>query len=662
MIAVNTIALQFGGDILFEDVSFRIGARDRIGLVGSNGAGKTTLLKILVGDLLADRGEVAKAKYVSVGYLPQEGMATAGKTLYGEAESVFGDILQTQQRLSEIHSRMGEVDQSSDESQDLMDLAGELQHKLEVSDAFRMKATIEKVLMGLGFTVTDFERPTQEFSGGWQMRIALAKLLLQQPSLLLLDEPTNHLDLDSLRWLEEYLHSYEGAVMIVSHDRRFLDNMTSKTYELALGKLTEYHVSFSAYLIEKEARKEQQLAAFKNQQQQIKQTERFIERFRYKATKARQVQSRIKQLEKLDLVEIEDEEGGIRFAFPPAPSSGRVVMELHGIYKRYGSLTVFGGVDFEIDRGDRIAFVGINGAGKSTLARIIAGTEPFDAGDRRVGHNVVSSYFAQHQAEELDPSRDVLQTVDAVATGDVRKRLRTLLGSFLFSGDDVFKKVAVLSGGEKSRLALAKMLLQPANLIVLDEPTNHLDMRSKAVLQEALDSFEGSFVIVSHDRDFLDPLVTKVVEFKGGQVKTYLGNVSDYIAAKDKEVAAGALQAASVTKPGGAVTEKERKRIEAEQRQRRYERTKPVKDKLAKLERSIEEGERRKAELEQLMADPDLYKQGERIREVKEEHRKIEEDLAYVYDQWSVLSEELERLSGLTAPGLPPLNSKKGSR
>ena len=650
MISVSNISLQFGGKPLFEEISFRIGPRDRIGLVGSNGAGKTTLLKILVGQQSPDRGEVAKARYVTVGYLPQEGMTAEGRTLYAEVESVFGDILETQQRLEEIHGQMGEVTEGSEEYHELMDLSGELQHKLEASDAFRMKSEIEKVLMGLGFAVRDFGRQTEEFSGGWQMRIALAKLLLQQPSLLLLDEPTNHLDLDSLRWLEDYLRVYEGAVTIVSHDRRFLDNMTTTTYELSLGALTEYHGNYSTYLVEREARKEQLLAAYRNQQQQIKQTERFIERFRYKATKARQVQSRIKQLEKLDRIELEDEEDTIRFIFPPAPPSGRVVIELNDIHKKYGDLTVFDGVSFDIERGDRIAFVGVNGAGKSTLARIIAGTEPFAEGERKVGYHVAISYFAQHQAEELDPSKEVLQTLDDVATGEVRKHLRSLLGSFLFSGDDVFKRVAVLSGGEKSRLALAKMLLQPVNLIVLDEPTNHLDMRSKAVLQEALEAFGGSFVIVSHDRDFLDPLVTKVMEFHQGRLKQYLGNVSEYIEAKEREAEQRAGPAAG-ERPSSVQTEKERKRVEAELRQQRYERTKPVRDAIAKLEQSIEEQERRKAELEHQLADPELYKQGERVREIREEHRAVETELAYAYDRWTTLSNELEQLSDLKYAG-----------
>ena len=650
MISAVNISLQFGGRYLFEDVSFRIGPHDRIGLVGSNGAGKTTLLKMLVGDITPETGEIARAKYVTVGYLPQEGMSTAGKTLYSEAESVFGDILETQTRLDELHQRMGETaDHESEEFKEMLEVYGELQHKMEASEAFRLKTNVEKVLMGLGFTERDFSRDTGEFSGGWQMRIALAKLLLMQPSLLLLDEPTNHLDLDSLQWLEEYLHSYEGAVMIVSHDRRFLDNMTRKTYELSMGNLTEYAGNFSFYIVEKEERKEQQLAAYRNQQQQIKQTERFIERFRYKATKARQVQSRIKQLEKLDLIEIEDEEGGIHFSFPPAPSSGRSIMELRNIKKSYGSLKVFGGVDFDIDRGNRIAFVGVNGAGKSTLSRIIAGVEPFDTGERRVGHNVIISYFAQHQAEELNPTYDVLQTVDEVATGDIRKRLRTLLGCFLFRGDDVFKKVGVLSGGEKSRLALAKMLLQPTNLIIMDEPTNHLDMRSKGVLQEALAEFEGSYVIVSHDRDFLDPLVNKVVEFRRGRVKTYGGNVSDYLYAKQKE-SEGAAPVQAGKQITVQLTEKERKRQEAELRQRRYEKTRPVQARIDAIEKAIERDEAEKVAIEELMGHPNFYKEGERVKEITARYKELEQKLPEAYFRWNELTKQLERINEEFAP------------
>jgi ATP-binding cassette, subfamily F, member 3 len=642
MISASAISLTLGGKELFEDVSFRIGPHDRIGLVGSNGAGKSTLLKMLLGEISPDDGQVARAKYVSVGYLPQDGVVNTGATLYETTEAVFGDIVETRGRLEEIARRMEVLDHATEEFRELLELYGELQHRLEDADAFRMESTIQKVLFGLGFTRGDLLRPTGEFSGGWQMRIALARLLLQQPSLLLLDEPTNHLDLDSLQWLEEYLTTYQGAVMLVSHDRRFLDTMTRTTYELSLGALTEYAGNFSFYLVEREKRREQIAAAYRNQQQQIKQTEEFIERFRYKATKARQVQSRIKQLEKMDLIEMEDEEGGIHFSFPPAPSSGRSVMELRGIVKRYGRHTVFDGLDFDIDRGEKIAFVGINGAGKSTLSRIIAGIEPFDAGERKTGHQVVLSYFAQDQADELDHAFDVLQTVDAVAAGDVRKRLRTLLGCFLFHGDDVFKKVSVLSGGEKSRLALAKMLLEPANLLILDEPTNHLDMRSKGVLQEALQRFEGSVVIVSHDRDFLDPIVSKVVEFRAGKVKTYLGSVSEFLAAKQKEQLSAAAETAGQTVP--ATGERERKRAEAELRQRRYQRTRPVQQDIERLERLIGKLEERKTVLEAMMADPELYRDGDRAREISAEYRTLEQSLRDAYFRWNDRTQELERL------------------
>jgi len=640
MISGSNISLQFGGRILFQEISFRIGSHDRIALVGSNGAGKSTLLRMLVGEQRAEAGHIAKAKFVTVGYLPQEGIHADGRTLYDEVKTVFADVIDVQQRLDEVHQRMEVVDHQSDEFQELLQIYGELQHRLEDTDAFRMKSNIEKVLMGLGFSERDFQRQTGEFSGGWQMRIALAKLLLLQPSLLLLDEPTNHLDLDSLEWLEGYLRSYDGALMIVSHDRRFLDNMTTRTYEICRGILTEYAGNYTFYRKENEKRKALQRAAFENQQQQIKHTERFIERFRYKATKARQVQSRIKQLEKIELVEIEDEESVIHLRFPPAPPSGRSVMELRGICKNYGTVTIFDTLDFDIDRGDRIAFVGVNGAGKSTLSRIIAGVEPFDQGERIAGHNVFVSYFAQHQAEELDPGKDVLQTVDEVATGEIRTRLRTLLGCFLFSGDDVFKKVGVLSGGEKSRLALANMLLQPTNLIVMDEPTNHLDMRSKEVLQRALGEFEGSCVIVSHDRDFLDPLVNKVVEFSKGRIKMFLGNISDYLALKEKELAA----------PGPKTSQhhgssRDRKRLEADQRRRRYEKTKPVQQKIRTLEQTIESKETQKAECERVMEDPDFYRDGERVKQISAQYKELEQSLADDYHTWNELTKELERLN-----------------
>jgi ATP-binding cassette subfamily F protein 3 len=639
MISVANVSLQFGGKILFHEISFRVGPRDRIGLVGSNGTGKSTLLRLLLGEQSPDSGEIAKAKFVNVGYLPQEGMFASGKTLLAEAESVFRDVVLIQENLREIHRRMEEVDHQSAEFNELLTLYGELQHRLEDADAFRIRSRAEKVLTGLGFRQTDFHRLTDEFSGGWQMRIALAKLLLLQPSLLLLDEPTNHLDLDSLQWLEEYLRSYDGAVIIVSHDSRFLDTMVSKTFELSLGTLSEYPGNYTFYLKAKLERREQERAAYENQQKRIRQTMRFVERFRYKATKARQVQSRLKALEKMDLIEREDDEGEIRFSFPPAPQSGRSVLELRGIRKAFDGVPVFEGIDFDIDRGDRIAFVGMNGAGKSTLSRIVAGTEPVDAGERRVGHNVLIAYFAQHQAEELDPRKDVLGTLDEVAIGDIRKRLRALLGRFLFRGDDVFKSVGVLSGGEKSRLALAKLLLQPSNLIVLDEPTNHLDMRSKAVLLEALLDYEGSFVIVSHDRDFLDPLVNRVVEFRDGRIRTFPGNVSEYLerAALDHEAGKAGRENDSLRQ-----SVRERKRAEAEERQRRYQKIRPLRKKVEEIEKVIEERERTKKELEQTMADPGFYLDGETVRDVTARYKALEKELTEAYYRWNDLTKELE--------------------
>jgi ATP-binding cassette subfamily F protein 3 len=634
------ISLRYADRRLLDGVTFHIGPTDRIGLVGANGSGKSTLLRILLGEITPDTGMVTRAKYVTVGYLPQEGIALSGRTLYHEVESVFADIVRTREQLGQLQDAMAATPHDTAAFAELLEIFGELQHRLEAADGFRLSASIKKVLTGLGFSEWDFTRQADEFSGGWQMRIALAKLLLLQPSLLLLDEPTNHLDLDSLEWLEEYLQSYRGAVVLVSHDRRFLDTMTRRTFELRLGALTDYAGNFSFFLEAQEERRALQRAAYRNQQQQIKQTERFIERFRYKATKARQVQSRIKALDKLEIIRVEDDEEEIHFSFPPSPLAGKIAITLDHIAKSYGALKVFDNLKLQIDRGDRMAFVGVNGAGKSTLARIIAGAETFDAGERRPGHNVVISYYAQHQAEELTPTFDVLQTVEAVAAGEVRKHLRTLLGCFLFHGDDVFKKVAVLSGGEKSRLALAKMLLIPANLIVMDEPTNHLDMRSKAVLQEALVEFEGSMVIVSHDRDFLDPLVNKVVEFKNGQIHTMLGTVSDYLAARQAGEAALAPERRSVSPPG----DKSRKRREAELRNERYARTKPLQDELDRVEREIEQLEQEKRDLEATIADPEAYRSGEALHEIHATYRRTGEQLTDLYHRWGKLSDELDTI------------------
>ena len=652
MLSANNITVQFGDHHLFRDISFTVGPHDRIGLVGPNGAGKSTLLKIVASIFEPDTGDINKAHYVNVGYLPQEGIATSGRTLYEEAETAFENILQVRQEMEQAQARLKELDPASEDHSETLEVLGELQHKFEDLDAFRMKSQIEQVLVGLGFSQEDFQRQTEEFSGGWQMRIEMAKLLLKEPSVLLLDEPTNHLDIESLQWLEEKLISYNGAVILVSHDRAFLDNLTRRTWALALGRLEEYSGNYSFYEKEKEVRREQQLNAYKNQQQQIKQTQQFIERFRYKATKARQVQSRIKQIEKMDIIKIEDNEEEIHFHFPPARQTGSIVMEVKRVCKSYGKIDVFNGLDFTIERGDRIAVLGVNGAGKSTFVRMLAEVESIDSGEIKAGYNVVTSYFGQHQAEELDLSSDALGVVDNVAVGEIRTKLRTILGAFLFHGDDVFKKVSVLSGGEKSRLALAKMLLQPANFLIMDEPTNHLDMKSKKVLQDALQEFEGTYVIVSHDRAFLDPIVNKVAEFSHGGVRIFLGNVSDYLYKKKQE--AEKLETRTFkeeVKDGNGdnqnaeLSNKERRRIEAEKRNELSRKLQPLKKELKSIEEEISRMENRRKEIEGMMADPEFYKNGEEAKRISNEYKELEEKLKDKYFRWGELTEEIEGTS-----------------
>ena len=645
MLSLEHIAIQFGERSLFQDVTATVGPRDRIGLVGSNGSGKSTLLKAIVGLQQTDAGNISKAQYVTVGYLPQDGVTAFGRTLYQESETAFEDVLQVQHELDDAHQQLTTLDPSSDDFADTLEVLGELQHKLEDIDAYRMKSKIERILMGLGFSVHDFERMTDEFSGGWQMRIALAKLLLKEPNVLLLDEPTNHLDIETLQWLEEYLRQYNGAIILVSHDRTFLDNLTTKTFALSRGKFESYAGNYSFYETEREVRKELLLSRLKNQQQHIKQTQEFIERFRYKATKARQVQSRIKQLEKIEVVEVESEEEEIHFHFPPPQQSGRVVIDLSHLSKHYGAIEVFNNLDYKVERGDRIAIVGVNGAGKSTLSRILAGVESYDSGERIIGYNVVPSYFAQDQADELDLTKDVLQTAEESAGTETRTQLRTLLGSFLFHGDDVFKSVSVLSGGEKSRLALAKMLLQPANFLIMDEPTNHLDMKSKRVLQEALSMYGGTFVIVSHDRAFLDPIVNKVLEVKPGSLRTYLGTLSEYITKKKEE--RGQAVAQNKDNENAPLTHEIQATWQEQQKHRKSiaREVRAAKKKIEETEATIHELERRKKEIEALLANPDFYKNGKKATLISAEYKDIQRSIEQAYAQWSNITHELEKFN-----------------
>ena len=651
MLSLQNISKHYGPKALFEGLSLFIGERDRIAVVGSNGTGKSTLMKIVTGEVEADTGAIHKSRFTSVGYLPQELIGHAGRTLLEEALKAFEDLQQLQARFDEISMEIqarAAAGESGPEIESLLAEMGRIQHQIEDGEGWRIEARAKEILFGLGFAERDLQRPSGEFSSGWQMRIELARLLLREPSVLLLDEPTNHLDIESLEWLEAYLKSYAGAVLLVSHDRRFLDNLVRRTVEISQGKATEYAGNYSGYLREKETRRGLLEAAFENQQKIIRETERFVERFRAKSTKARQVQSRLKRLEKVDLIELETDEQEIVFRFPTPPRSGRVVLQLEDVDKRYGDIPVLDGVSLIIERGDRVAVLGVNGAGKSTLARVLAGTEPIQGGRRTEGHQVTVSYYAQNQADALNPTKTVLESIEEVAAFDLGANLRTLLGHFLFSNDDVFKRVAVLSGGEKSRLALARMLLVPANFLILDEPTNHLDLRSKEVLKEALRNFDGTFAIVSHDRDFLAGLVTKVIVAKDRGLAVYPGSVDDYLRIwHEKENAAPAGQTNGDAASGGRSFtrgERERKRQDAERRQERYRRLKPLKEDLETLMMKIDTTEKRKTELESLLADPGTYGDEHHARSVGTEYREITPVLEALYRQWSVVQEKIDAI------------------
>ena len=651
MISMNNISMCFGAKVLFDEVSLRVAGKDRVSLVGSNGAGKSTMLKVIAGLIKPDEGEVAVSKHTTVGYLPQEGIEYTGKTLYEEVYSSAGDINAIQEEMRQIEKEMEEFqDTMSDEFMDLINEYGELQERFQMLDGFKIKSKIEKILIGLGFGEKDFDRETSEFSGGWQMRISLAKLLLNNPSILLLDEPTNHLDIESLIWVENYLKAYQGAIVMVSHDRSFLDNITERTVEISLGNVTEYSGNYSFYKREREVRKELLENQFNNQQSYLKQQEKFIERFRYKATKSRQVQSRIKLLDKIDLVELEDEEATVNFNFPPATHSGKISLEISELTKSYdGTFNVLENIDLIIPRGEKIAFVGVNGAGKSTLMRIIAGIEKYE-GEVKLGHLAEIKFYAQNQAEELDSAKTVLQTMEEAARGDIIKNLRSILGSFLFRGDDVFKKVGVLSGGEKSRLALAKMLIEPSNFLVFDEPTNHLDMKSKEVLMNALQKYEGTVVIVSHDREFIDGIVDKVIEVKNKKIRTYFGNATDYLKAKDDELKKvnSDLRKKTVTESKENIVKTVNPPEPKEQKKTKKDINKiimPIKNRINELERNALEFEAKIKEKETIMSKDEFYKGGYNVVEFTNDYNSLKEKLKNVYSLWEQETEKLNSLS-----------------
>lgn len=646
MVSIQNLSMHFTGEDLFSGVNFLIRQKDRIGLTGKNGAGKTTLLKLLMGIEIPHKGEVIVPESVRIGYLPQEKLLQSRKTVLQEALEAFSEIFAIEKLIAELQSQLAErTDYLSTGYHQLADQLSSLNERLALLGSHSMQGDAEQVLAGLGFSHLDMERQMSEFSNGWQMRVELAKLLLKKPELLLLDEPTNHLDIEAIQWLEQFLESYYGAVMLVSHDRAFLDNVTKRTVEISKGKIYDYKCSYSEYVEKRLQRIETLSAAAENQQKEIKEIERFIERFRYKATKAKQVQSRIKLLEKMDEILVDEmDQKAIHFKFPPAPHSGNIVLNLNSISKSYDELQVLKDLNMTILRGKKVAFVGRNGEGKSTLAKIIAGVLEAD-GEVKWGHLVKLGYYAQNQHEMLDLEKTVFETLDDVAVGDVRTRIKGILGAFLFSGEAIEKKVKVLSGGEKARLSLAKMLLEPTNLLVLDEPTNHLDMQSKDILKNALIQYDGVLIIVSHDRDFLAGLTEKVYEFRKPLIREYIGDIYDFLRERElknlKE-----LELSTVVLP------RESREENASEAKLKWERKKNLEREKRKLEKEVEriENEINTSEYElksrdQMLANPANYMAETFDKLWYENYERIKQNLADDLKQWEQLHTQLDDLS-----------------
>lgn len=642
MIDLINISLQFNGKYLFKDLNYKISSGDRISLVGANGTGKSSLLKIINGDLLPEEGVVKKQKNISIGYLPQELMYHSNKPLLQEALSAINDLVLLQNKETELQKKLEENNLDEDIKNDLLNQLGEVQHKLVDIDSCSAPSKVEKILLGLGFSLDDFIKPTASFSCGWQMRIALAKLLISHNDILLLDEPTNHLDLDSLNWLISFLKSYKGALIIVSHDINFVSQLTNKTIEIYLNRVFTFKGNYDAYLKYKAERDTQLLHNFEIQQKKIQETQKFIERFRYKATKARQVQSRIKQIEKLELIEIPNNKENIKIKFPSPPKSGRIPLELINITKCFNDKIILNRVDLVIERNDKIALVGPNGAGKTTLAKIIAGQLDFDSGKRLIPPNTIISYYAQDVADSLDPSLDIFDTVSLSDDKKTPSDLRTLLGCFLFSGDDVFKPISVLSGGEKSRVALCKILLTRANLIILDEPTNHLDMDSKKVLQHALSDFEGSLVIVSHDVDFLRPIVNKIIDVRNQKIKIYMGGIDYYLEKFNSENSELILyNKKNINSDSISKNKKYQKRIEAEKRNKKHQATKLLNTEIGLIENRISELEIEQKDLLNKLNDTSIYSDGLQIKNINTRLKELNNQINQYLAKWEILNEEL---------------------
>lgn len=642
MFAAENLTVDFTGTPLFEDISFLINPKEKIALVGKNGAGKSTLLKIFAGLQQPSHGRVVIPKNATIGYLPQHLLVKDEKTVLEDVKSAFSKLLDTQAILDKLNNELASrTDYDSQEYNDIIEAVAMYNERLSIMGAHNMMGEIEKTLLGLGFLRTDFERNTSEFSGGWRMRIELAKILLSHPDILLLDEPTNHLDIESIQWLEQFLASSSSALLLVSHDKAFLDAVTTRTIEISLGRIYDYKANYSKYLELRAEQREQQLRAFENQQKMIADTEDFIERFRYKATKAVQVQSRIKQLEKLQRIEVDEEDNSaLRLKFPPAPHSGVLPVDIEALTKKYDSLLVLDNIDMQIFRGEKVAFVGKNGEGKSTLVKCIMNEVEY-SGKLKLGHGVKIGYFAQNQASLLDENLTVFETVDYAAVGDIRTKIRDILGAFMFGGAASDKKVKVLSGGERSRLAMIKLLLEPANLLILDEPTNHLDMRSKDVLKEAIRAFDGTVILVSHDRDFLDGLVNKVYEFANHKVKLHLGGIKEFLEEKKidnlKEIERRAVTTESKSPDN---TPSENKLA--------YEARKELSKKIKKIERSIADTEKEIEQLENFLADIEAkFAEGNSSESLVMEYNSKKHLLDQKMYEWQIQNEEIEQLKSM---------------
>ena len=637
MISIQNLSIHFTGQDLFTDINFLIREKDRIGLVGKNGAGKTTLIRIIAGLEQPSHGGVVMSDDVTIGYLPQEKNIHSTKTVLEETMTAFEEYHQIEKKLAQLQDELSQrTDYESDSYQKLCERMSALNERMALIGGHSAEGEAEQILVGLGFDHEDMTREMNEFSNGWQMRVELAKILLRKPKLLLLDEPTNHLDIESIQWLEGYLKNYYGAILMVSHDRAFLDHITIRTIEISGGKIYDYKCAYSEFVERREERIDIQKAAFDNQQREIKEIEAFIERFRYKATKAKQVQSRVKQLERMEVVEIDDRDKSVmHFKFPPAPHSGKVTLELSHVSKSYGEKNVLNDINLLIPRGEKIAFVGRNGEGKSTLAKIICRVLDH-TGEVKLGHEVKIGYYAQNQQDMLDPEKTVFETLDDVATGDMRVKVKSLLGAFLFSGETIDKKVKVLSGGEKARLSLAKMLLFPTNLLVLDEPTNHLDMLSKDILKSALLQFDGTLIVVSHDRDFLQGLTTKVYEFKKPHIKEYIGDIYDFLEEKRLKELDDLNKKQKVQQEAKTVVSQNKIDYEAKKVEEREKRR--LEKEIKKLEEQIDALEKELADLDEVMANPADHPDVKVDDNFYWNYGKKKEELQYLIDKWGEIA------------------------